>query len=302
MEDQAVHAIGQIGERDLGLGALDADGADEQAHLVLLLSEDMLDVSANLGYSRIGPCRPLRHLPVPGLYAIDVADPTLPFEPLLVGLAAISRIGPDVGGGVVVHHDVPEHPPIEAGSIGDLGFADEAEGPADRDATFVPEARDGDVDVRLAVGRGLGLGELQRPARVGIPLRCPGGLAGPDLACLLALFDRRLLDLGVALLGRGHQSDIDDLPTYGEITPLLKLAVEIGKQRVEIATSLKDIGLLADRIAPLFITVDPTRDTPDRFASYLENFDTRIEIRRGILTVTDTWRLTSPSEVGGIGP
>jgi protein SCO1 len=44
----------------------------------------------------------------------------------------------------------------------------------------------------------------------------------------------------------------------------------------KMAMSLKDLGSLADRVAPLFITVDPARDTPDRLASYLENFDTRI--------------------------
>lgn len=44
----------------------------------------------------------------------------------------------------------------------------------------------------------------------------------------------------------------------------------------KMATTLQDLGPLADRIAPLFITVDPVRDTPERLASYLENFDTRI--------------------------
>jgi protein SCO1/2 len=44
----------------------------------------------------------------------------------------------------------------------------------------------------------------------------------------------------------------------------------------KMATSLQDLGPLADRVAPLFITVDPVRDTPERLASYLENFDTRI--------------------------
>lgn len=44
----------------------------------------------------------------------------------------------------------------------------------------------------------------------------------------------------------------------------------------KMAKSLEDLGPLADRVAPLFITVDPARDTPDRLASYLENFDTRI--------------------------
>jgi protein SCO1/2 len=44
----------------------------------------------------------------------------------------------------------------------------------------------------------------------------------------------------------------------------------------KMVTALKDLGSLADRIAPLFITVDPARDTPTRLASYLENLDTRI--------------------------
>ena len=44
----------------------------------------------------------------------------------------------------------------------------------------------------------------------------------------------------------------------------------------KMATTLQNLGPLADRIAPLFITVDPARDTPESLASYLENFDTRI--------------------------
>ena len=36
------------------------------------------------------------------------------------------------------------------------------------------------------------------------------------------------------------------------------------------------LGKLADRVAPLFITVDPARDTPSPLASYLTNFDPRI--------------------------
>lgn len=44
----------------------------------------------------------------------------------------------------------------------------------------------------------------------------------------------------------------------------------------KMATTLHDLGPLADRIAPLFITIDPVHDRPERLASYLENFDTRI--------------------------
>ncbi len=44
----------------------------------------------------------------------------------------------------------------------------------------------------------------------------------------------------------------------------------------KMATALNALGPLADRIAPLFITVDPARDTPDKLASYLANFGPRI--------------------------
>jgi cytochrome oxidase Cu insertion factor (SCO1/SenC/PrrC family) len=44
----------------------------------------------------------------------------------------------------------------------------------------------------------------------------------------------------------------------------------------KMATALDALGPLADQIAPLFITVDPARDTPDRLAGYLANFGSRI--------------------------
>jgi cytochrome oxidase Cu insertion factor (SCO1/SenC/PrrC family) len=44
----------------------------------------------------------------------------------------------------------------------------------------------------------------------------------------------------------------------------------------KMAAALKSLGPLADQVAPLFVTVDPARDTPERLASYLDNFDSRI--------------------------
>ena len=44
----------------------------------------------------------------------------------------------------------------------------------------------------------------------------------------------------------------------------------------KMAVALKKLGPLADKVAPLFITVDPARDTAVRLASYLQNFDPRI--------------------------
>ena len=44
----------------------------------------------------------------------------------------------------------------------------------------------------------------------------------------------------------------------------------------KMTAAFDKIGPLADKIAPLFITVDPARDTSARLASYLANFDPRI--------------------------
>lgn len=140
-----MHVVGEVGECDLGLGALDTDGADEQPHLVLLPGEDVLDAGADLRFDGVGLGGALGHRPAARFLAVDAADPALPLEPRLVGLAAIGGVGPDIGGGVVAGDDVAQHFPVKARHIGDLAFADEAEGPADRHAALVAEAGDGDA-------------------------------------------------------------------------------------------------------------------------------------------------------------
>ena len=44
----------------------------------------------------------------------------------------------------------------------------------------------------------------------------------------------------------------------------------------KMASALKVLGPLADRLVPVFITVDPARDTPGQLADYINNFDPRI--------------------------
>ena len=43
MENQTVHIVDEVGQRQFGLGSFEADGADKQAEAVFLMSEDMFD-------------------------------------------------------------------------------------------------------------------------------------------------------------------------------------------------------------------------------------------------------------------
>jgi protein SCO1/2 len=45
---------------------------------------------------------------------------------------------------------------------------------------------------------------------------------------------------------------------------------------LEIASALKRLGPNAAKVQPIFITVDPKRDTPDVMAQYTQSFDPRI--------------------------
>jgi protein SCO1 len=44
-----------------------------------------------------------------------------------------------------------------------------------------------------------------------------------------------------------------------------------------ISQAMAKLGATADRIAPLFISVDPARDTPQVMANYVKAFDSRIQ-------------------------
>lgn len=145
--------VRQVGQRHLGFSPLDPDRADEQSYLVLLMCEDVLDAGAHAGFRRIGLCGALRHGLASRLLAMDPADLAVPAQPAFVRLATVGGIGPDIGGRIVVGHDVPEHAPVKAGPIGNLTLADEPEPTADRDAAFVAKAEDRNIRLRFAVRR-----------------------------------------------------------------------------------------------------------------------------------------------------
>jgi protein SCO1/2 len=49
----------------------------------------------------------------------------------------------------------------------------------------------------------------------------------------------------------------------------------------ELTSLLQDIGPAADRITPLFISIDPERDTAELLKLYMTSFDARIVALRG---------------------
>ena len=151
---------------------------------------------------------------------------------VLVGLRSVGGVGPDVGRGVRrIDQALAQPGPVISGSVGCLLPADEAVPAVDADMRLVAEGRDRKVVPDRAVG--LDLAGLEGPARVGVLLRRLGRLVGPDLGCLLAGLDRRILLLGVALPGCHHQAGIDDLSRHRQVAGVPDRPVQPLEQLVE---------------------------------------------------------------------
>lgn len=74
----------------------------------------------------------------------------------------------------------------------------------------------------------------------------------------------------------------------------------------EMKQVLKGLGALADRVTPVFITVDPQRDTPEKLAGYTAAFDPRILGLTGSLSELESvwqaygvYRAEQPAGKGG---
>ena len=133
----------------------------------------------------------------------------------LVGAGAISRVGPHVAGRIRLRDRARQLRAVVAGRIRHRPGADQAVAAVDADVVLVAEGRHRKVDPGRAVIGRLGLGPLHRPAGIPILLGELGGLVLPVLRDAAGL-DLPLLGLGVALLGRGDDRGIDDLPAHGE--------------------------------------------------------------------------------------
>ena len=94
MEDQAAHVVGQIDQYNFGLGALDADGADEQTHAGDLLVMDNLAVRHSRSHVAVdGPKWPLLAVrlsmqePQPAKEMINIRPRPIPVK-MIAGISA----------------------------------------------------------------------------------------------------------------------------------------------------------------------------------------------------------------------
>lgn len=112
MEDEAVHVVGDVGQRQFRLGALKADRADEEAEPNLLIREDMVDGGSDRGLLRFRAGGHLRHRLARQLAAMDAARQHPLRQPRFVLLTAVGAVGPDLRAGVVLAHQALELPSV----------------------------------------------------------------------------------------------------------------------------------------------------------------------------------------------
>ena len=112
VEDQAVEVVGQVAKGQFRLSAGQADGADEQVEPVLLMREDMFDMSPDRGFGGIGPRGCPRHRLAHGFAAMNAGREHLIRQPLLVAPGSIGTVSPYLGTGIVRADDLPEKTPV----------------------------------------------------------------------------------------------------------------------------------------------------------------------------------------------
>ena len=101
---------------------------------------------------------------------MDLTAQSLLGQKLLVLGRVVSGIGPNVAGSVLLVDQVRQLRPVMAGGVRRPPCADQAMGAVDADMVLVAKGGDRDIDALCSILGGLGLGELDRPARVAVLL------------------------------------------------------------------------------------------------------------------------------------
>jgi len=189
--DHSLHVVDKVGETDLGCRSGQADRANERAHWPFLSGEDVLDYRAHRRLAGIGVRGAARHRLAFGFLSMDLRTQSTVGEVLLVCLRAISGIGPDITGGVVLIDELRQYRAIVTSRIGDGAAADQAVPAVDANVILVPESRDREIDAAHAFLARLGLGifTVQRASRLAGFVVHPGGMR----PCLISRFSPSVL-------------------------------------------------------------------------------------------------------------
>ncbi len=91
---QPAHIVGEIGQRDLGCGAGEADGADDQVQAPLLGGKDVLDPGPHLRPRRVAAADVRRHRLAPRFGALELGDQPAAVEQRQVGSRAVGGVRP----------------------------------------------------------------------------------------------------------------------------------------------------------------------------------------------------------------
>src|SRR3974390_3873704 len=141
-EQQPFDVVDEIGHADLDRGPRDADGADEQAHAVLLLGEHMLDTRADLRFCIVGPPYRLGHGAALRLFAMDVAHKTVPCQKRLVYRRSVGGIGPHPARRIgLVEQAFAQTAALVGSGVWRCPFADEAKAAIHRAMVLIAEQR-----------------------------------------------------------------------------------------------------------------------------------------------------------------
>ena len=228
---------------------VDANRADEEVHPLLLVHEDMLDASPDLGFPGVRLGNALGHRFAFRLLAVDLAALAVVCEVGLVGDRAIGGIGPDARCRAGRIDEAFAQPgAIMRGGVGGLLPANETVLDVDRDVSLVAKFRDIQIALHGAVRLGLAFGTCDSPASVGVFLRRLGRLVRPDLIRCLAGLDGVFFVLRVPLAWRRHQAGVDDLPAHGQIARILDRLVQLLEQPIEGARRDQRLAKTPERV------------------------------------------------------
>lgn len=116
--DRPIHVVDQIGQSDLHPGSGQANRAHHERHRPFLPTENVLDRGADLRHLAVGPGDVPRLLLAQRLLMMDAGAKAVGRKVCLVGLRAVSPVGPDIAGGVGLREETGQMRPVVAGCVG----------------------------------------------------------------------------------------------------------------------------------------------------------------------------------------